>query len=444
MNDNNTTLPEKENYRSIFLLWAPLAGMWLVMGVEQPLISAIIARLPDAKVNLAAFGVTFALALIVEGPVVQLLSAGTALSDNRENYSKMLTLTHILAASMTVIHLILALTPLYRGLLGGILEVPDQVIPFSRWSFIAMVPWAAVIAYRRLWQGVLIRYGKTREISVTMAARLASMAAVLFIGLKTEFVSGALLGGLALSVGVIVGMVLTWIFVRPILREKVHPAGEENEIMGWPRVLKFYYPLALTSTITFFINPVITAGLGHAPLPLESLAAWPVINSFLALFQTVGFSFQEVIVARFRSRHQYRLLKNSSRMLAAGLFALFLIFAVTPLNRIWYTGVSHLPKDLLELTKLPTILLIPFPAFLCFVSWFRGVFVTMKDTAYITQAVIIRSGVLALVILLSVSLFSWAGVYNAAAGMTISMAAEALYLYIRSRRKVVDYLETIG
>ncbi|MFW5826789.1 MAG: hypothetical protein ACOCU4_01785, partial [Alkalispirochaeta sp.] len=47
----------------LFVFWLPLAVMWIIMGIEQPSLNAIIARLPDAEVHLAAFEVAFGLAL---------------------------------------------------------------------------------------------------------------------------------------------------------------------------------------------------------------------------------------------------------------------------------------------------------------------------------------------------------------------------------------------
>ena len=43
--------------RRILVFWMPLAGTWLMMAVEGPFLAAVIARLPDAAPNLAAYGV---------------------------------------------------------------------------------------------------------------------------------------------------------------------------------------------------------------------------------------------------------------------------------------------------------------------------------------------------------------------------------------------------
>lgn len=44
--------------------WWPLAAGWLLMTVEIPIYTAVIARLAEPKINLAAWGVTFPLVLI--------------------------------------------------------------------------------------------------------------------------------------------------------------------------------------------------------------------------------------------------------------------------------------------------------------------------------------------------------------------------------------------
>ena len=49
------------------------------MAIEQPFLIAFIARLENAKYNLAAFGIAYSFAIIVEAPVIMLISASTAL-----------------------------------------------------------------------------------------------------------------------------------------------------------------------------------------------------------------------------------------------------------------------------------------------------------------------------------------------------------------------------
>ena len=69
--------------RELARFWWPLMATWLMMAVEGPFLAALIARLPDPKPNLAAYGVAFAFAIILEAPVIMMLSAATALVTDR-------------------------------------------------------------------------------------------------------------------------------------------------------------------------------------------------------------------------------------------------------------------------------------------------------------------------------------------------------------------------
>src|SRR3972149_6480271 len=58
----------------ILRTWWPLAASWMLMGAELPALSAIVARLPDPEINLAAYGgIVFPLALIIESPIIMLV-----------------------------------------------------------------------------------------------------------------------------------------------------------------------------------------------------------------------------------------------------------------------------------------------------------------------------------------------------------------------------------
>jgi hypothetical protein len=76
----------KLSQRSILAFWTPLAATWVMMATEGPFIAAVIARLPDPTYNLAAHGVAFALAVLIEAPVMMLMSAATSLVRDRTSF----------------------------------------------------------------------------------------------------------------------------------------------------------------------------------------------------------------------------------------------------------------------------------------------------------------------------------------------------------------------
>lgn len=418
-------------YKKIFLLWIPLAAMWLMMGIEMPLINAVIARLNDAKANLAAFGVTLAIALIIESPIIQLLAAGTALADSRKNYKRLMSFMHILAISLTIIHLILALTPLYGLLLQHVLRVPTNIIPLSRRAFILMCPFSAAVGYRRLWQGVLIRFGKTKVIPNTMITRLLTTAIILFAGFHFPGISGAEVGGMALSFGVVAGAISSYIYLRPMLYEFKDTDGQE--VLSWNKLLKFYFPLALTNFVTFIVRPVLTFGIARAIFPLESLAIWPVVTSLMFLFRSMSLAYQEVAVSLLKGDDDYKYLSRFAALLGISLSIMFFAIAVTPLGNLWYRFAAGLDKNLLSFTRIPTLIVSVVPAITGFISWYRGVLIFKQKTAIIAKAVMLNSSILMVIILIGPEIFPVQGGIIAALAFMISMLFEAFFLKYATR-----------
>lgn len=407
--------------------------MWLMMAIEQPAIAAVIARLPNPELNLAAFGVTFSLALIVESPIIMLLTAGTALPKGPQSYQRLLNFTHILAAGLTALHLVVGLTPLYRFIVGTLIGAPAEIIEPGRRAFVMMVPWTASIAYRRLWQGVLIRYDRTNVVPLTIGARLAVSVVILAVGLLTRRMPGASVGALALGVGVIAAAVAAYGFARSTVVEHLSQPTPNDEPLAWRELLEFYVPLALTSAITLLGQPVLSVGLARAPDPLASLAVWPVVMGFLFLGRSFALSYQEAVVALLEERESFERLRRFTASLAVALSALFALVAITPGARLWFENVSGLSPRLAAFAIAPTIVLAVVPAVNTLISWQRGLLVHVKRTPTITRAVAINLVVLAGVMLGAATLLPIAGATMAALALAASVTAEWLFLWWRSR-----------
>ena len=425
-------LGERIRHRDIFIFWSPLALMWIMMAVEQPAMAAVVARLPDATANLAAFGVAFSIALVIESPILQLLSAATALVTDRLQYRRLLALMHILAAGLTTLHLLVALTPLFAFVVGTVLGVPHQIVELSRLAFLAMTPFAAAVGYRRLWQGVLIRYGHTAVIPVTMVARLLATAGLLTAGYITQFAPGAIVAAAALIGGVIAGALASLLFCLPVIRGGIPAAGPGSSALRWCTLLRFYVPLSLTSIIFLASQPLLTFGMARSEFPLESLAVWPVINGFMFLFNSLAISYQEAVIALLGRGDAGRpILQRFTVGLACSIAALFLLVSITPLSQVWFRGVAGLTDALLPFTHGPMRLLWIVPALVTAKSWFRGRLVHRRRTSALAKAVVIHSIFLFVCMLLGPILFRVPGTVLAALGLCGALAVEAGYLRLR-------------
>ncbi|MEO0650309.1 MAG: hypothetical protein AAFZ65_06490, partial [Planctomycetota bacterium] len=164
----------------VVTMWWPLAASWLLMGVELPLLSAHVARLPDPKVQLAAYGsLVFPICLLIEAPIIMLLAASTALCTDRDRFLRVRRWMHLAGAGLTAIHLALATTPLYDLVAQDLLAVPPAVAEAGHAGLLIMTPWTWSIAYRRFHQGILIRAGHSRTVGVGTLVRAGAVFAVL-------------------------------------------------------------------------------------------------------------------------------------------------------------------------------------------------------------------------------------------------------------------------
>ena len=437
------TRPAILTQRYIFRFWLPLALMWLLMAVEQPLLAGVIARMDEPIQELAAFGITFSMALLIEAPIIMLLTASTALAKGKQSYGQLFRFTTLLSGALTVIHLVIALTPIFNWLVGDIIGAPEELVEPSRLAFLVMFPWTVAVAYRRLWQGVMIRYGKTDQVGLTTIARLIATVAVAMAGLIWGFLPGAALAGLALSVGTIAGAIVAYFWTRSILRGPLSQLEPTSDQISMRALLDFYIPLALTNIINFIGRPLLTFGLSRSLFALESLALWPVMLSLAFVFRSVGFAYQEVVVALVDNQQSYAALRRFALTLGAVASVLMILLAVTPLNDLWYGRISGLTPDLVELSQLPTLFIALTPFIAVVVAWQRGVLVNARRTRPITVAVALNVTVLIGGMWIGMQFWPVAGVTIAAAAYMLSFLTEAGFLAtqvpsVRQTLKVSD------
>ena len=425
--------PKQLSQSYIFMFWLPLAAMWVILSAEQPLLGAVVSRLPEAMLNLAAWGLTFSFALIIESPVIMLLTAGTALATHQQAYRRLLHFTALLGLVMTILHLLLAVTPAYTYILREWVGAPESIIPTSNSAFMLMLPWTAMIAFRRLWEGVMIRFGQPRRVTGVIVVRLIATVLVLVVGLMVGRWNGAEVGAVALSVGVTVGAFSAWWLARPTLDGPLAAPDPTATPLEWGALISFYTPLALTSAITLITQPILAFGLARAPSPIESLAIWPVVMALVFIGRSVSIAYQEVVVALLDGPQSFHALQRFGLWLSALASGLFFLLAVTPLARLWYEGAQGLTPALTQMAILPTIILAPVPALNALLSWFRGILVHTKHTGPISSAVTISMLVLLLVMAFGPQFIALPGAVWAAIALTLSLGGEAGYLWYRSR-----------
>jgi Na+-driven multidrug efflux pump len=436
--------------KRIFRFWAPLAATWLMMAVEGPYLAAIIARLPMEKINLAAYGVAYALALVVEAPVIMLLSASISLVTDRSSFYRLRNFTYLLSGAISILMLILVMPSIFYYIAGHWIGLSGEVAEICHESLIALTPWPAAIGYRRFYQGVLIRNNYSRRVAYGTIIRMASMSVCAFVLFYMKLLPGAVVGATALSCGVVMeaiaSRIMTHSLVREIRSKKLQPGEIQDKNLSYHTIWKFYSPLMMTSFLGLAIQPLVTLFVGQSRLALESLAVLPVVNALVFLFRALGLSFQEVVVALMGEKQEgYYALRRFGRGMALITSGLLSIIAFTPLASIWYLHISGLSPELTGLAVITTRILSLMPALMVFLSFQRGLLVSSRKTFPATIASGLEVGSIILIMLAGVGLFNAVGAIIAAIAMMLGRMMANLYLALplKKNQKSVQ-IQSIG
>ena len=269
---------------------------------------------------------------------------------------------------------------------------------------------------------------------VGTVSRVAAMSISGLLLAVSGTLAGAVIGALALSVGVVTETLLTRRLARPAI-DACLSRTDEAEALSLGAVGRYYLPLALTPFIALSVQPVITFFLGRGSAALESLAVLPVVYGLTFIFRALGLSYQEAAIALLGPNLEHR--REVGRFAVAlglGCVGLLGLIALTPLADVWLQGVSGLSSELADFARLPLILMTILPGLTVWITWQRSLLLVTRKTTPISVSTLLEAVVILLFLTLTISRVAWPGIVLAALALTSGRLAGILYLAFFSGR----------
>lgn len=396
------------------------------MASELVIVTAIVARLPEPEVQLAAWGVAFAVSTLVQSPSTALLPTSTALANDGATFRRLRRYAAGVLTGLTAVHALVVLTPLYGLLVDGVMGIPVEVSGPARLALLIMLPWTVGTGLRRFLQGVMIRYGHATVVIWGTFVRLGTVAVVLAVGSAFELLPGAPLAAAAIILGVLGEMGYTIVRAGPVVRRHL-PLGAPSTLT-LDRFFAFFTPLVTMTLLTMAVQTLVTVVLARMPEPLASLAVWPVLFGLLMMLQSPGMAYTEVVISLLRRPHAVAVLRRFTWGTVAAVTVVLVLVAATPLSRLWFERVAGLPPALVDMARMGLLLAVALPGLRVIQSWYQGAIMYGERTRGVSTSVLAFLIVAAALLGAGVAWRGAAGVYVAVVALTVAMAVQSVWL----------------
>ncbi|MEF3255347.1 MAG: hypothetical protein K6348_07295, partial [Deferribacterales bacterium] len=400
---------------------------WMMMAAEGPYIAAFIGRLPDVKENLAAYGIAYSVGLLVESPIIMLMSASTAFVKSENSYKGLRNFTFFLIAALTLLILIILIPPIFDLIFDHLLKINQRILVILYPSLAGLIPWSAAIGYRRFYQGIIIKHGRTKHVAYGTVVRLCMIIVMPIVIAKFTDLEGAVIGTVSLSIAVVMEAIVTRFFASRAVKSVCVIKVDED--VKYKEIASFYFPMAITPFIALSVPPMTTFFLLKGSNPTESVAVMPVLNSLTFIFRAVGLSFQEVAIALMDKDYKnYLKIRNFIRGLIIFNLVGYGVISYTPLANFYFEILSGLTRELTDLAKIPARILTFIPPLTALLAFQRSIIVRSGNTIPMTVATTIEV-IIAFVILFTIPLLPISGVIIASLALLIGRIGGNLYLH---------------
>ncbi len=405
------------------------------MAAGDPLLTATLAHLPDARSNLAAVGIARTLAIFFESPIIMLLHASNAVAADRRSRQVLWQFMLIAGGSLSLGLGLLALPVIFDRVGARFLGIPTALVGTVWQVLMLLILWPLAIAWRRYFQGLLIYHGNSRSIARASIARLVTMGLVLAIGVAVNG-SGAILAGCALIGGVI--LEACWITIAAYRCGATNPPPPPVRVtlpQTLPRIWRFYRPLATSMLVTWGGRAVLVGLVARSIDAPIALAAWPAASGLVLIVSNSTRMVQQIII-KYQSRVPARLLLTFALSVGGGCSVLLLLISTTTLGEAIVRGFIGSDRVLANNIKPVLTICIAMPLLVALQNAIQGFLVGAGKTSDVNRATWIGTSVLLAIAWPTVHA-GWGGAIAAATATVIALAIEVCWLIftLRSQRQ---------
>lgn len=413
-------------------MFIPLSLSDMIMVVSGPIIAAVLGRLPEVALQLAAHGVAMNLGLFLECPITMMLHAGTALAGKPAAYRNLGRLLWFWNLVITSIHAIVAFTPAFGWVTQGLLGLPPEIAAAAQPAFAVNLLSSLWVGHRRYRQGQLIYHRRSKEILWAGFCRLGSLVTVLLLGAALGL-PGAVASGVAMAASVFFEAMAIYWFTRRLQGQGGGVVSGQGEGAEGPAdfasLFRWYLPLMGTQVLVVAVPVLLTAGIARAGFAALSLAAWPIAWSTVRLLANGTRMVQQLTISLGRDPEADRVLRQFATRIGLGFSGFLGLVAFSPLAPLYLTEVIGLRGDLVAIARPVLMVACLLPIQVSLQNWLQGGLVRTGRTSRVNLAALAGGATTVGLVFAGAMLWQLPGAALAAGASVLGICVELFCLW---------------
>jgi hypothetical protein len=292
--------------RQIFDFYWPLVLTSQMMTLAGPLINMALGRAADPATQLAAFGVGFALLAFLNSPLYPFVQTNAVLGVGPLARRSLLAKQLVLAGSLALLQLTLALAPGGAALIGRLMGSSPAVSALAQQVALVQWPIPILLTLRAYFHAITMRRHRTRVIGEATAMRLVALGGLLLGAFGAGHLPGAVLGAAALTLGIAAETLTMSLRAgrRPVAAGADAADGlpAADAPVAWRRLWDFTGPLMVNAVTWSAMRPVLNAIVGRTADPDLAQASFGLVFPLLLLSSSPLWAFASTAAVLVKRR----------------------------------------------------------------------------------------------------------------------------------------------
>lgn len=382
--DTSSTAPGIQ--RPYWSFYWPLALTGLAMVLAAQFKNGVLSRYPDAIQELAVFAIAGSIMQLCRAGIIFVPQMINVLARNPQATVVCLRFTIMAALALSLPLLLFGFTPLGGMFIPVIFKLESGWLTGVTLYLQLLSPMILIGALGQFFTGLLVQSKRTGLVTMLNGVMLTTTILVLFVGLWNGIDATWVISA-SHVLPALLHLILTVVCYQLFYRA---PETERTvEALSYGKALRFFYPVAFTSTMFATSRPLIYAFISYTSGAALTIAILRICFDFTMMFYNMLNQFRHLFVT-FGAEDPAGVRRFMIRIFGLVITAM-LIIAITPLHQ-WFIhyllGVENMLH--VKMAQEAILVLCLIPMFLTLRNYFHGVALVEHKTGRMGLAGVMR------------------------------------------------------